>query len=184
RHVATKLVRRFVAEDVPAALVARTAGTFSGSAGDIKMTLKTIFDSEEFANSAGFKFKRPVHFILSSLRALGAAPHAHPPLIEYLQRMGQGPFQHPTPDGYPDRAAPWLGTLLWRWNFAFALSSNRVPTVSVSLEQLARALNGEAAGLQPHRLLPHLVGRLGTENEIAALEGYRRGGAGAGPSES
>ena len=41
--------------------------------------------------------------------------------------MGQGIFQYPTPDGYPDKASPWLGTLLWRWNFAFSLATNTVP---------------------------------------------------------
>ena len=140
RHIATKLVRRFVSEDVPASLVTRVAEVFTATDGDIKSLLRTILASDEFKAAKGLKFKRPFQYIVSSLRALGADTHAHQPLIEYLQRMGQGPFQYPTPDGYPDRAAPWLGTLLWRWNFAFALASNRVPTVTVALDQLANAI--------------------------------------------
>ena len=109
-------------------------------------------------------------------RALGADTHAHQPLIEYLQRMGQGPFQHPTPDGYPDRAAPWLGTLLWRWNFAFALASNRVPTVNVSLDQLAQAIGGSLnTGIRPARLIPHFIGRAGSAAETRALDEYLGG---------
>jgi len=97
-------------------------------------------------------------------------------LIEYLQRMGQGPFQHPTPDGYPDRTAPWLGTLLWRWNFAFALASNRVPTVAVALDQLAEAIGPIGGGMnngpRPARLIPYFVGRLGSAAENGALDDY------------
>ena len=117
---------------------------------------------------------------MSSLRALGADTHAHQPLIEYLQRMGQGPFQYPTPDGYPDRAAPWLGTLLWRWNFAFALASNRVPTVTVTLDQLANAIGAIAAtsgaagnSLRTDRLMPYFVGRTGSAMELKALGDYQ-----------
>jgi hypothetical protein len=45
-------------------------------------------------------------------------------IIDYLKRMGHAPFNYPTPEGYPDQASPWMGTLLWRWNFAVALSQN------------------------------------------------------------
>jgi len=175
-HIAIKLVRRFVSEEVPASLVERVAQVFNATDGDIKSLLRTIFASDEFKASRGLKVKRPFQYIVSSLRALGADTHAHQPLIEYLQRMGQGPFQHPTPDGYPDRAAPWLGTLLWRWNFAFALASNRVPTVKVALDQLVKplgaisgSLNGE---LQPRRLVPYFIGRAGSAAELKALDDY------------
>ncbi len=184
-HIATKLVRRFVSEDVPASLVKRVAQVFIATEGDIKSLLRTIFSSDEFKAARGLKVKRPFQFIVSSLRSLGADTHAHQPLIEYLQRMGQGPFQHPTPDGYPDRAAPWLGTLLWRWNFAFALASNRVPTITVALDQLGKAIgaNGTTGpagvigssmnkGLQPQRLVPYFMGRAGSAAELKALDDY------------
>jgi uncharacterized protein (DUF1800 family) len=179
RHIATKLVRRFVSDDAPASLVTRVAEVFTATDGDIKSLLRTIFNADEFKAAKGLKFKRPFQYIVSSLRALGADTHAHQPLIEYLQRMGQGPFQHPTPDGYPDRAAPWLGTLLWRWNFVFALASNRVPTVTVWLDQLANAIGAIGAlgggmnnGLRPERLVPYFIGRAGSGAELSALHDY------------
>ena len=138
--------------------------------------MSTILASDEFKAAKGLKFKRPFQYIVSSLRALGADTHAHQPLIEYLQRMGQGPFQYPTPDGYPDRTAPWLSTLLWRWNFAFALASNRVPTVTIALDQLANAIGAIGAGvkhgLQPERLVPYFIGRAGSTAELTALHDY------------
>jgi uncharacterized protein (DUF1800 family) len=183
-HIAAKLVRRFVSEDVPASLVTRAAEAFTATDGDIKSLLRSILTSDEFNAARGLKFKRPFQYIVSSLRALGADTHAHQPLIEYLQRMGQGPFQHPTPDGYPDRAAPWLGTLLWRWNFAFALASGRVPTVTVALDQRVEAIgaigvigtNGDSvnAGLRPTLLMPYFIGRSGSAAEISAFDDYLR----------
>jgi uncharacterized protein (DUF1800 family) len=172
-HIATKLVRRFVAEEVPASLVRRVAEVFISTDGEIKSLLRTIFASAEFQNARGVKFKRPFQYIVSSLRALAADTHAHQPLIEYLQRMGQGPFQHPTPDGYPDRTAPWLGTLLWRWNFAFALAANQVPSVEVAAGELLKAIdNAASGGQQLARLIPYFVGRTASTQELKALADY------------
>src|SRR5262249_49773159 len=136
KHIATKLVRRFVSDEVPVSLIDHVARVFASTSGDIKSLVRTILTSDEFQHSKGGKFKRPFQYIASSLRALGADTHAHKDLIEYLLRMGQGSFQYPTPDGYPDRIEPWLGTLLWRWNFSFALASSRIPAVNVYLDQL------------------------------------------------
>jgi uncharacterized protein (DUF1800 family) len=171
-HIATKLARRFVSEDPPASLVQQLASVFTTTGGDIKSLLRTLFVSDEFKAAKGFKFKRPFQYIVSCLRALGANTHAHQPLIEYLQRMGQGPFQYPTPDGYPERTAPWLGTLLWRWNFAFNAVSNQLPTVNVPLDQLARAIRGNAP-FQPDRLVSYFLGRKGSDTELKMINDYR-----------
>ncbi|MGH9842524.1 MAG: DUF1800 domain-containing protein [Blastocatellia bacterium] len=172
RFIATKLSQKFVSETPPPALVDRVARVFAKTDGDIKAMLREILYSPEFDEARGSKFKRPFHFIVSSLRALGADTHAHQPLIEYLLRMGQAPFQHPTPDGYPDEAAPWLGTLLWRWNFALALASNQAPSVAVSLPALARAISTGGGEFKPETLLPHFIGRTGTGLELRSLNQY------------
>lgn len=174
RHIATKLVHRFVSEDPPASLVQRLTTVFTSTGGDIKSLLRAMLTSDEFKLAKGLKFKRPFQYIVSCLRALAADTHAHQPLIEYLQRMGQGPFQYPTPDGYPDRTAPWLGTLLWRWNFAFSAASNHIPTVNVPLDQLAQAIGGRTP-FQPEQLLPYFIGRRGSDAELGAIRDYNNG---------
>jgi hypothetical protein len=133
--------------------------------------LRELLNSDEFASSAGTKFKPPFRFVASALRAVGADTHAHGPLIEYLTGMGQGVFQYPTPDGYPDEAAPWMGTLLWRWNFAFALAAGQVPSVKVGVEKLAAALGGMDADKVPlvERFFRHVAGREPTAPEREAL---------------
>src|SRR5215467_10092133 len=168
RHIATKLAQKLVSEQPPVSLVDRVAKVFTGTGGDVKAMLREVLHSDEFKASRGVKFKRPFHFIASCLRATGADTHAHKPLIEYLLRMGQAPFQHPTPDGYPDEAAPWLGTLLWRWNFALAIAANRIPSVNVDPQRLINAIGGS----DPAQLLPHFIGRAGTKAELKALSDY------------
>jgi uncharacterized protein (DUF1800 family) len=169
RHIATKLVRRFVSDDPPAPLVARVAQTFTQSDGDIRSVVRAVLDSDEFRAARGMKFKTPFRFVVSALRAVGADTFAHDPLIEYLVRMGQGVFQYPTPDGYPDKAAPVMATLLWRWNLAFALSSNRVPSVVSPLDKLLTALgvsNTEIA----EKLFRHFNGHEADAGQIHALK--------------
>ncbi|MDB5329478.1 MAG: hypothetical protein JWP03_629 [Phycisphaerales bacterium] len=167
-HIATKLVRRFVSEDTPKSLIQKTAEVFRTSDGDIKQTVRAVLTSDEFKNSRGAKFKPPFRFVVSALRAVGADTHAHDPLIEYLTRMGQGVFQYPTPDGYPDKTSPWLGTLLWRWNFAFALSTGGVPSVETPLAKLLGAVG--ATGDAPEvKLFEHFTGHAPTDAQRAAL---------------
>jgi uncharacterized protein (DUF1800 family) len=176
RFIATKLVQKFVGENLPAplpnTLVDRVAKVFAATDGDIKAMLREILQSDEFKIARGAKFKRPFHFIASCLRSVGADTHAHKPLIEYLLRMGQAPFEHPTPDGYPDEAAPWLGTLLWRWNFALALAANEVPSVQVEPLKLVEAINGNLEALRPAVLLPHFIGRAGNGAELESLNEF------------
>jgi uncharacterized protein (DUF1800 family) len=173
RHIATKLCQRFVSEDPPAALVERVAGVFRDTDGDVKSMLRAVLNSGEFGASAGAKFKPPFRYVVSALRAVGADTHARDPLVEYLARMGQGVFQHPTPDGYPDEAAPWLGTLLWRWNFAFALAAGKVPTVDVPLAQLTKAIGAEG-GADPaaarETIFRYLAGGRPTAPQRQALD--------------
>jgi uncharacterized protein (DUF1800 family) len=180
RHIAAKLCRRFVSEEPPHSLVERVASVFHETGGDIKSTVRVLFTSDEFKAAAGAKFKTPFRYVVSCLRSLGADSHAHEGVVQYLGRMGQGPFQYPTPDGYADREAPWLATLLWRWNFALALASNKLDASgvvaqpsAVSIDLLARAIGGtEQTGLEPSRLAAHFIGRAPAAEETRPLTDY------------
>ena len=91
------------------------------------------------------KFKRPIHFIVSALRATNASTDADRSILRYLERMGQVPFGYPTPDGYPAASTHWHATLLWRWKFAIALANNRIKGTRIERRELAKALGGDAA---------------------------------------
>ena len=165
RHLATKWCRRFIADDPPAAAVGRVAATFVASRGNIASSLETLFATPEFAAARRTKLKRPFQFMVSALRATDAQTDGGPALHEMLRRMGHAPYQFPTPDGYADDQASWLGTLLWRWNFAAALAGNRIDGTRVRTDGLRASLGGES-GVQAH-----LLGRLPTPAEREILAG-------------
>ncbi len=162
KHLATKLCRRFIAEEPPASAIAVVAAAFLKSAGDIRATLRALFTAPEFLAARGGKFKRPFHFITSALRATGAETDARRPLTDFLDRMGHAPFQYPTPDGYPEESAPWMGTLLWRWNFAVAFADDKINGTKLDAKKLAERAGGEEG------LLAHLLGRQPSAEELAA----------------
>lgn len=169
RHISAKLCRRFIADEPPAAAVETVAAVFTQTSGDISATLRALFSLEEFRQQRGNKFKRPFHFVVSALRATGARTDASLEIIDYLHRMGHAPFNYPTPDGYPEPAAPWMGTLLWRWNFALALSENKIKGTRIDAQSLLASAGGDAG------LMTHLLGRRPTADEAQA---YQTSGAG------
>ncbi|MDK1082160.1 MAG: DUF1800 domain-containing protein [Anaerolineae bacterium] len=153
RFVATKLTRRFIADDVPADLVDKAATAFEQTGGDIPSVLRLILlDGLPHMQP---KYKRPVNFVTSALRLLEAETDGGDPMQHYLLRMGQRYFGWPTPDGYPDTNTPWQATLLPRWLFAFALVRNEIPGTDLDLVDLV-----ERAGAHT---LPEAI------NQISAL---------------
>ena len=137
---------------------------FAKTNGDIRQTLRALFFTDEFRVARGTKFKQPLHFIASALRATGAESDVGRPMVNYLVRMGHMPFEYPAPDGYPTRAEPWMSTLLWRWNFAAKLGQGRIDGTRVQADRLARRAGGMA------KLAAHLLGRRPSDDELAAAK--------------
>lgn len=171
RHVAWKLCRRFIADEPPAAAIDATAAAFTASHGSIPATLRALFATPEFnaPEFRGAKFKRPFHFVVSALRATNARTDASREVIDYLVRLGHAPFRYATPDGYPEEAFHWQSTLLWRWNFATALTTNRIKGTTVDDALLREQVGGDDA------LMSTVLGRIASADERLA---YHESGAG------
>jgi len=134
QFIAAKLARRFLADPSPAEIVRRAADAFTRTHGDIRAVLRVVLlDGLPLAQP---RYKRPVHFVVSALRMLGADTDAGPAVQNYLMRMGQLAFNWPTPDGYPDRDAAWQGNLMPRWQFAFALVRGELENTNLDLPGL------------------------------------------------
>jgi hypothetical protein len=176
--IASKLVRRFVADVPPVALVERVAQTFRDTDGDIKAMLRVLFLSEEFA-STGPKLKRPYTYLLSLLRALHADLRLsrERAIGRVLEQMGQLPFHWPPPDGYPDTSAAWLGNLLPRWNVALAVLHNELPGVSIPLPEIIQAGNAQTAVEGLNLFAGLLYGRALTPAESTLFREYIGTGA-------
>ena len=162
RFIAGKLVRRFVADDPPPALVERVAAAYRDTGGDVRVMLRVILTSAEFRapDVAGAKVKKPTEFVASAARAVGAATDVRGAmaLARAAAEIGEGLYEAASPTGHPDRAEAWVnpGALLARLNFALALTENRLPGVRPSLDDL---LSGSERH-DPRGVLERLLGVL------------------------
>jgi len=130
-HIATKLVRRFVSDDPPEALVGLVAAVFTRTDGDIREVVRAIVTSPEFFSSASYraKVKTPFEVVVSAMRAVDATPDPSPRAAQLVGGLGQPIYGRQTPDGWPDVAGEWMGTgaILNRINFGTAFGAARVP---------------------------------------------------------
>ena len=112
RHLATKLVRHFVADDPPPALVAAVAARWRATDGDLLATARALFGNDlAWRGDARAKFKRPDELLISTHRMLGVAVpegNALTPSVQAMQAMGQPVGRAPSPQGWPDRSDDWL----------------------------------------------------------------------------
>jgi|SRR5262245_38293944 len=136
--IATKLARRFVADDPPKSLVGKATAAFRQSDGDLRNVIRTIVESPEFFAVEAYrnKVKKPLEYVASALRLTGSETQITHQLLRYLGRMGEPLFLARPPTGYPDTAASWTSAdmLLTRMNFAADLVSNRLPGSRVTKE--------------------------------------------------
>jgi uncharacterized protein (DUF1800 family) len=149
RFIATKLVRRFVSDTPPPALVDRAAARFRETDGDIREVVRTIITSPEFfaADAYRAKVKSPFEFIVSALRATGADVADALPLVQAARQLGMPLYMCQPPTGYADRADAWVntGALLNRMNFALQLVSGRLRGVRPGGAAAGAALGGDVS---------------------------------------
>ncbi|MCG3133837.1 MAG: hypothetical protein HMLKMBBP_01102 [Planctomycetes bacterium] len=176
-HVATKLCRRFVRDPPPASLVHRLAAEFRRTGGGIAGVVRMLFTSDEFAASAGRRVRRPFEFVVAALRVTGTDARGGPEELRALERLGHVPHHYPTPDGYPIEAEPWMGTLLWRWNFALALTTGRLGKTRPDFAALRRRA-GIAADAPAADLAPLFLGRAASPEERELVRAFETGASG------
>jgi uncharacterized protein (DUF1800 family) len=142
RHVAFQLCQRLVADEPPPALVARVAGRFLATGGDLRETVRAIVASPEFFAPEYYraKVKSPFEYAVSAIRALGATTDGRA-VARYIAEMGEPLYLCQPPTGYGDTAETWVsaGALLARVNFAVALTRGDVPGTVADRAVLAKA---------------------------------------------
>jgi uncharacterized protein (DUF1800 family) len=175
RFIAGKVVRRFVSDEPPPALVERVAAAYRDTGGDVRAMLRVVFASPEFRApaAAGAKIKKPSEFVASAVRAVGATTDARGAvaLARAAAEIGEGFYEAAPPTGYPDRAEAWVnpGTLLARMNFALSLAEGRVPGVRADLEGLVSGADRGQPEVVLQRLLAALLHGRSSEQTRAVL---------------
>ncbi len=154
--IASKLVRRLVADTPPPALVQRAAATFEKTGGDIREVVRVILKSDEFLGPSfrAAKVKTPLEFVVSTVRVTGAEVRQARDLVQRIADMGMPLYLQQPPTGYKDTAEEWISTssLLARMNFALDLAGGGVRGVRLD----ASTVGGPSPSLESvaARLLP------------------------------
>jgi uncharacterized protein (DUF1800 family) len=140
RHLATKVARRFVADEPPTDLVDELAQVLLSTDGDLRQVMEALVESPVFwsAESRHQKIKSPFELTVSALRSLDAEIERPRETVEWITRMGQPLYAYQAPTGYPDRADFWVnsGALLNRMNFGLALAAGQIDGVELDLAAL------------------------------------------------
>ncbi|TBR21155.1 DUF1800 domain-containing protein [bacterium] len=173
RFLATKLCRRFVADDPPPALVARVAQRFSDSDGDVRAVLRFLFEQPEFRDPSALrsKVKTPFEYAASLLRATNAEVRDPLQAARALVRLGQPPYLCEPPTGWPDRADAWVsaGGLLERLRAAQAVTRG-APKSPVAADPAVVAPQADGPRETLGALVDALLGGLVSERTRKALE--------------
>lgn len=144
RFIATKLVRHFVADDPPAAAVARIEGVLKASGGDLGQASRALVALPEAWATPLSKLRTPQDFVLAAMRAT-QAPVPPPARVGAFSTLGQPLFAAPAPNGWPDTASAWTApeALLRRIEWATQVAT-RMPNPP-DPRALLDATLGEAA---------------------------------------
>jgi len=105
--IATKLVRHFVADDPPQALVARLRDVFAKTDGDLKAMATALVDSDEAWKAPLTKMRSPYDFVVASGRLLARVPEDPGGYLNNLNLLGQPLWSPAGPNGFPDTTAAW-----------------------------------------------------------------------------
>lgn len=146
-HLAMKLVRHFVADDPPSAVVERVARVFCDSEGDLPSVHAALIEAPQAWSPQTTKFKTPHEYVVSALRLLDSVPEQPQQVLSSFLLLGQRPYSPGSPAGWPDRADQWDGpdALLKRIEWASVLGE-RLGSRFEPLDRAAHALGDALSG--------------------------------------
>ncbi|MBE9208594.1 DUF1800 domain-containing protein [Nostoc sp. LEGE 06077] len=145
-HISYKLAQYFVSDRPPASLVNRLSQRFLKTDGNIRAVLETLFQSPEFWEQKYFnaKFKTPLQYTVSAVRATGMEVTNTIPLSRNLEQLEMPLYGCRTPDGYKNTQDVWLNpeAMNRRLSFATALGGGRVPLLgTVNNDPKSKSIN-------------------------------------------
>jgi uncharacterized protein (DUF1800 family) len=150
-YVALKLTKFLLQYDPTDALVNSVAAEYVKTKGDIPSMIRVIL-TEQNLMVAPAKYKRPFHWAVSTVRALGPSITSVSLVRGQLDAMGQSLFSWETPDGYPDKMEFWSGLVLARWNAASTIIAQTGATFNFNVTPFVGTTAETGADLIVERL--------------------------------
>ncbi len=164
KHIATKLVRHFVADEPPPALVDRLYRRFRETGGDLREVTKTLATAPESWSAPRAKLKMPGEWIVASMRASGLGMPDVRKVVGAQNLLGEPLWRPPAPKGFSDDSAAWLDGMAERLDIA-----NQVGRIAGNYGQEADAMIDAALGPLASRDTRETVGRAASRSQALAL---------------
>jgi uncharacterized protein (DUF1800 family) len=105
--IATKLVRHFVADDPPPALVARLADVFMNTDGDLRAVSHALVGADDAWRAPMTKMRSPYEFLIATGRLMAQIPEDPGRYLYGLNVLGQPLWAPAGPNGFADTNAAW-----------------------------------------------------------------------------
>ena len=153
KFIATKLARHFVADEPPAALVARLQRMFGDSDGDLKKVTAALLDSDEAWKAPLTKLRSPYEFLVGAGRLLARIPEDPALYLNGLNQLGQPLWAPAGPNGFPDTNAAWAAPegMKLRLDISAQLASRVVGNIEP--RDLLELVVGEAASAETRQAI-------------------------------
>lgn len=151
RHIATKLVRHFVADDAPPEAVRPIVAVLRETGGDLGAATRAMIRLRDAWDPPLSKLRNPADYVLAVLRAVDAPALAAERAVGALQYLGQSFWNPPAPIGWPDRATDWAA-----------------PELMVRRIEWANAVAGRGSGRDAAGLAEAVLGPLIREDTLRA----------------
>lgn len=152
RHLATKLVRHFVADTPPPDLVAMLEQSYLDTNGDLAAMTRTLITADAAWQAPPTKLRTPQEFVVAAMRATGVKPKPRD-LIQALTALGQPLMNPPSPAGFADDTRTWLA-----------------PDAMTNRLDIAESLAVEAGEVDPRQLANAILGARLTQTTRQTIE--------------
>ncbi len=151
RFVSYKLARHFIADEPAPALVAQLEAAWLKTGGHLPSVVTALVQAPEAWLPQQAKLKTPEEFVISTVRLLGLGETAFERAADGgIGQLGQRVHGAPSPAGWSDRAADWLGPdAVWKrveWATRVAdRSGRRVDARALAQDSLGPLLQPDTA---------------------------------------
>jgi uncharacterized protein (DUF1800 family) len=158
KHIATKLVRHFIADDPPKAAVDAVAAAFEKSGGELMPVYEALLHTPAAFAKPLTKLRPPRDYVVAAMRALDIDIDAKR-FLRAMSLLGQTPFKAPSPQGWSDDSKAWLA-----------------PDAIAKRLELARLLSQTARTEKPLERAKAVLGPLLSDETSSAIEHAESGG--------
>lgn len=161
KHLATKFVRHFVADDPPPALVAKLAKVYLDTDGDLMAFTKALIDDDAAWTTPATKLRTPQEFIMAAARAINfVSPADKPERILYaINDLGQPLWRPGGPNGFGDRVQDWASAEGMKMRFAWASNMAAQANVQANPTDIANIVLADAASPETRQTIARAESR-------------------------